>query len=508
MPPVLLALATLLLAGLLRLVWRARRSPLRPVPGPLLSSLSNLPLLLHVVRGTYIAHARSLHARYGPVVRIGVDQVSVADVGALRHILSSHSFRKGRAYEANIFLVPTTFSTTSPDVNRARRRQTGQCYTLPHLRRLEPRILEHGAQALVRLWDARMARAEPVNYFYAFHALAFDVIGELGFGRSFGLLASGSTRPTDNVHRMMQLAVLQGTLPLLRRFTWPVRRHIAGRAELIAIAEDAIRRRRQDNAAGRKSADADADILQHLLDARDPATGAPLDADSLVSELVMLLVAGTDTTSSTLTWATMHLLHHPDVALRLRRALCRRFPDRAAWITYDEARAEPLLTAVLLESMRLLPAASGYLPRRVPQPQGASVLGFHVPADAEINVALAACHRDAATWPDPHAFRPERFLGEDAEARARDVLAFSLGVRACVGRSLAWIELYTVMANVLRRYALVLPEDAPYGPHRSGPDGLPEDVPCATFLTCAPSNPQRDCWVRLLPAEDALGCDD
>ncbi|KAJ1719254.1 hypothetical protein LPJ53_005951 [Coemansia erecta] len=496
----LLALACLLLLGLLRLVWRAWRSPLHTVPGPLLSAFSDLPLMFHILGGTYTAHSRALHARYGPVVRVGFDRVSVADVDTLRRILSSHSFLKGRAYEANIFLVPTTFSTTSPDVNRARRRQTGTCYTLPHLRLLEPRILQHGAQALVQLWDRRMAAGEPVNYFYAYHALAFDVVGELGFGRSFGLLASGSTRPTDNVHRMMQLAVLQGSLPLLRRFTWPVRRHIAGRAELIAIAKEAICRRRQENAAAgekKEQAAGHADILQHLLDARDPATGAPLDADSLVSELVMLLVAGTDTTSSTLTWATMHLLHHPHVARQLRHALRERFPDRSAWITYDEARTEPLLTAVLLESMRLQPAASGYLPRRVPQPQGADVLGHHVPAGAEINVALAASHRDARTWPDPDAFRPERFLGKDAEARTRDVLAFSTGVRACIGRNLAWIEMYTVMANVLRRFDLVLPERALYGPHRCGSEGLPVDIPCATYLTCAPKDPQRDCWVRL-----------
>ncbi|KAJ1839239.1 hypothetical protein LPJ73_006828, partial [Coemansia sp. RSA 2703] len=445
----LLALVSLLILGLLRLAWRTWRSPLRGIPGPLLSAVSNIPLMLHIMCGTYTAHTRALHERYGPVVRIGLNQVSVCDVDSLRRILSSHDFLKGRSYEANILPAPTTFSTTSPDVNRARRRQTGACYTLPNLRLLEPRIVKHGVQELVRQWDARVARGKPVvNYFYAYHALAFDVIGELGYGRSFGLLASGCTRPTDNVHRMMELAVLQGCFPLLRRFTWPVRRHVAARAELIALAEAAARRRRQQNTtegAKRAAASAaDADILQHLLDARDPATGAPLDGASLVAELVMLLVAGTDTTSSTLTWATMHLLHHPHVLQRLRHALRQRFPSRSAWITYDEARSVPLLTAVLLESMRLQPAASGYLPRRMP-PQGACVLGFDVPHGAEINVAIAASHRDARTWRDPHVFCPERFLSADAdvEPQTRDVLAFSSGVRACVGRNLAWIELYT-----------------------------------------------------------------
>ncbi|KAJ2748912.1 hypothetical protein IWQ56_007342, partial [Coemansia nantahalensis] len=98
-----------------------------------------------------------------------------------------------------------------------------------------------------------------------------------------------------------------------------------------------------------------------------------------------------------------------------------------------------------------------------------------------------------ATWERPLEFDPERFMGADGAARAKDVLAFSSGVRICLGRNLAWIELYTTLANVLRRFTFELPADAPYGPHRRA-------IPGASFVTFGPDDPRANCRVCIVPA--------
>ncbi|KAJ2858469.1 hypothetical protein J3B02_000219 [Coemansia erecta] len=475
---------------------RAYFTPLRKMPGPPLSRLTNLCLLYHIITGKYQEYTLRLHAQYGPVVRIGYNQVSVSNGSDLRRILATHAFRKGHSYEANIFLSPTTFSTTDPELNRTRRRQIGNTYSIAHLRTLEDLIITHGIDSLIKQWDEKAESNQEVNYFYSYHSLAMDIVGVLGFGRSFNVLESGNTRITDNTHMMMELSALQGNIPLLKHFTWPVSRLIDARSELIEIAEDAIQRRKKEIKEDPSFAEKHQDILQTLIDARDPETGQRLGDKPLVSEIMMLLVAGTDTTSNTLTWITMHLLHNPEAYQRLCREIRNKFPTSAT-IRYDDAKARlPYLTAVILEAMRLTPSASGYLPRRVPS-SGIFIGEYHVPAGNEINVAIAACHRNPQIWSNPHIFDPSRFMGDQGQVYAKEILAFSTGVRVCVGRNLAWMEMYTVLANLLRRYDLELPEDSLYGPGRTDEMGRPVHLPCATFITCGPKYPARDCRIKV-----------
>ncbi|KAJ1882741.1 hypothetical protein H4R99_001151 [Coemansia sp. RSA 1722] len=490
----LLAVSAAYLAAIL--VRRAYFTPLRKIPGPWPNSMTNLCLLYHIITGKYQEYTYKMHAQYGPVVRIGYNQVSVSSGSDLRRILATHAFLKGHSYEANIFLSPTTFSTTDPELNRTRRRQIGNTYSIAHLRTLEDLIISHGVDSLISQWDQKAEKHQQVNYFYAYHGLALDIVGILGYGRSFGVLQTGNTRITDCTHMMMELSALQGNIRLLKYFAWPVRHLVKARAELIEVAEAAIARRKDEIAADPDVAAKRRDILQTLIEARDPETGQTLQGKPLVSEMVMLLVAGSDTTSNTLTWITMHLLHNPAVLRRLCQEIRQKFPSTAT-IRYDDAKTHlPYLTAVILEAMRLTPSASGYLPRRTPT-TGTTVGDYYIPSGCEINVAIAASQRNPQTWSNPDVFDPERFMGEEGLVNAKEVLAFSTGVRVCVGRNLAWMEMYTVLANVLRRYDFELPEDSLYGPECVGKDGQPIHIPCATFITCGPKHPARDCRIKL-----------
>ncbi|KAJ2479995.1 hypothetical protein IWW56_002741 [Coemansia sp. RSA 2131] len=374
-----------------------------------------------------------------------------------------------------------------------RRRQMGPMYSMPTVRLLEDSVIETGALSLMAEWDKQVGQ-DAVNYFYGFHGVAVDIIGVLGFGQSFNIAQTGDSRIIDGMHKFVALVVMRSCFRLLHQFPWIAKPFNDGRLYVTRVANAAIAKRHKENALGVKHID----ILQKLIDARDSATGAQIEGKHLTSEILLLLIAGTDTTSNTLTWTLMHLLHHPHILQQVQHDIRHMFPDMSTPIRFEEAREHlPYLTAILYESMRLHSAVSGYLPRTVPH-TGATLDSYYLPPTTEICVSLAACHRNKNTWPHPDRFIPERFMGPDAELRKRDVLAFGSGVRMCAGRNLAWIELYTLLANVLRRYDFELPKSALYGPLRMAENGSgPECIPGLSFTTFGPANPSRDCNVKI-----------
>ncbi|KAJ2085828.1 hypothetical protein IW138_006088 [Coemansia sp. RSA 986] len=459
-----------------KIVSRAYISPLWKIPGPIINSFTNIPLKYNIVRGQYHTYALHLHAMYGEVVRVGYNQVSVSNLAELRRILSTHEFRKGESYDKVRILPPSTLSATDPAINKTRRRQLGNTYSLPSIRLYEDAVLRHGVLSLMRSWDSAIAEIESrnakaqdgqktlVNFYYSFHGMAFDVIGTLGFGKSFGIVDSGNTKPIDAAYKTLTLGVLKATLPFGNKIHWIFRDLNEARNYTVRNARMAIEQRRTDISSAKASYVNRVyykDILQRLVDARDPFTGEPLGMGSLTAEISLMLLAGAGTVTYALSWTLMYLLYNREVYCTLKRHLRTEFPDKNEAIRYDAAKTKlPYLTAVIYESMRMHTVVSNYMPRRVPDVGGAHLLDgeYFLPPGTEIDISLGACHRNPSIWKDPNTFNPERFMGPDAEERIKDVLWFSSGVRICVGRHLALMEIYSTLANILRRYDIELPD--------------------------------------------------
>ncbi|KAJ2523460.1 hypothetical protein H4217_000098 [Coemansia sp. RSA 1939] len=493
---------------LLLLVWlgstaiqRAFLSPLCQIPGPFLNSLTNIPLSRSSANGTYHKYVHRLHERYGEVVRVGHNQVSVSNLAELKRILSTHDFPKGSLYE-NMVLPKTTIVSADPELNKTRRRQLGNQYSLPCVRSYEDKVLEHGVLSLISLWNSRIesppvsdqepAKEAKVNFYFDFHCMSFDIISVLGFGRSFNTLHTGDTSMIEGVRKVNTIEVIQASLPL-GHYTNAVYRDLnRARTSIRGTSREAVLARMRD-----AESSAHKDILQRLVSARDPFTGEGIDIEALTDEVLLLLITGTDTTSNTLSWTVLYLLHHPDVYGRLKLEIRSAFTGRDALIRYDQARARlPYLAAVVYESMRLHTIVSGYLPRRVPD-AGAYIMDgkYFLPRGAEVCISLYACHRNGAIWPDPSRFDPDRFMGPDAEDRMRDVLSFSSGVRICVGRTLALVEVFTTLANLVNRYDFALADEL------DGCYASVDDIPGVAFFNYAPLAPNRDCWMTVTPAE-------
>jgi cytochrome P450 len=191
-----------------------------------------------------------------------------------------------------------------------------------------------------------------------------------------------------------------------------------------ALLAEIARRRGAEDLAERE------DILSLLLQAVDEDGEGLTDAE-LRDELLTLLVAGHETTATALGWAFERLLRHPE-------ALARATEDARSG---DGA----YLDAVGKEVLRLKPVLP-VVARRLREP--VTIGGYDLPAGADVAPCIYLVHHREDVYPEPDAFRPERFLG--VKGGTYTWLPFGGGVRRCIGASFALFELQVVLGAVLR----------------------------------------------------------
>ncbi|KAJ1914566.1 hypothetical protein H4219_004727 [Mycoemilia scoparia] len=245
------------------------------------------------------------------------------------------------------------------------------------------------------------------------------------------------------------------------------------------------------------------DILQTFIDSIDEKTGSKMNIKEIVSENMALIFAGTDTASNTMSWTLFLLMVYPEVYKKVVQEIRSTFPDQGQSIKYNEARTKlSYLEAVIYESMRYIPAVPSGLGRKVPKGNGIGLQGYKIPSGADVYIFIHGIHRNPKYWDKPDKFIPERFMGEGAADRKRNVFTFSTGYRICPGRNLAWAEIFLTLSNLLRDYDFELPEESQFGPNVIDPEtGDPQIMPGFLGLTLGPKYIKRDGWAIVKPAD-------
>ncbi len=195
----------------------------------------------------------------------------------------------------------------------------------------------------------------------------------------------------------------------------------------------------EEIAAHRADPEAHDDILALLVSARG-ADGVPLPDENLLDQIITLLLAGHETTTTGLAWAFERLVRHPDALQRLQDEL--------------EAGREEYLDAVVNETLRVRPVIDGVW-RKLTAP--AIVAGHRLPTGTLVLPAIALVQTSEAAFPDPEEFRPERFL--DGSPAPYTFIPFGGGTRRCIGAAFAVMEMKTVLSTVLTRVELRAPHD-------------------------------------------------
>lgn len=283
-------------------------------------------------------------------------------------------------------------------------------------------VMADVAERHVRAWPSD----RPFSAIESMQAITLEVIQRAVFGIENGgrldhvaRLLRAVLDPMANRWQMLALMLAPSTWG--PRSPWGRFRQRVREAD-VAIYEEIRARRADPNAAERR------DVMSLLLQARDEE-GEPLSDRELRDELVTLLVAGHETTATSLAWTLERITRHPEVHARLE----------------DDPDGE-YLDAVIKESLRLRPVVPA-VSRKLAEP--VELGGRVLPAGVFIVPSIFLTHRRPDIYPDPLAFRPQRFL-DGPQPSNFEYLPFGGGVRRCLGASFAQFEMKVVLGTVLR----------------------------------------------------------
>jgi len=205
-----------------------------------------------------------------------------------------------------------------------------------------------------------------------------------------------------------------------------------------------IAERRQQGSTERR------DLLAAMMEARDPETGAAMSDKQMRDEVMTIFLAGHETTASLLGWTISLLAQHPEVEAQVRAEMAQVLGGRTP--SLDEAGKLTFTRQVLDEALRLYPPAWMFARLLVDDD---TLGGFTLPGKVVLMLSPYVTHRLPEYWPEPAAFRPERFTVEQVNARPRYAyFPFGGGPRQCIGMPFALLEAPLILSMVMQAFKL------------------------------------------------------
>jgi cytochrome P450 len=347
----------------------------------------------------------------------------------VRHILVDNyrNYTKD-TYINNKFknLVGDGLVTSEGQVWRQQRRLMQPAFQHNRIEKLDQPIVEI-TRARLEKWRAAASRGEPVDIAAEMASLTLSITTKALFGIDLG-------EEVDEVGR----AVTMGG-DLLEKPNHPRFRN--GLQTVKGIVDRLIAERRRsfvDNG----------DLLAILINTRDELTGARWDDDQLRDQVLTLLLAGYETTSSALTWTWYLLSQHEAVFERMHAEACQVLGNRLPG--YADLASLSYTRNVFQEGMRLYPPA-WVLGRRALADD--AVGGFRIPAGTIVAISPYTLHRHLDFWENPEQFDPDRFLPERFAGMHRYAyIPFGGGPRLCIGYHFAFLEAQIILAMIAREF--------------------------------------------------------
>jgi cytochrome P450 len=324
---------------------------------------------------------------------------------------------------ANAFFAPAvgprSILLLDGDEHLATRRLLLPAFHGDHVRAQVDRI-ERIAAAAIAAWPAD----EPLSILPLMQRLTMDVLTAVVLGVEGG--------PRAQAVSAAMLGLVAWANPPGGRV---VREHgeARTRADAVVLREIELRR---------AAVTGPGDVIGMLLAARD-ADGAPLNDEQIRSQLVTVLLAGYETSATTLSWAVERLARHPEVLARLTAEAGTSGARYADAVVRETLRLRPVLPMVGRRLRAPLALADG------------AVLG----ADITVAPSIWLINTRAAAYPEPLEFRPERFLATSPDTFGW--LPFGGGVRRCLGAAFTQVEMRIILRSLVRRFAPVALDAAP-----------------------------------------------
>jgi cytochrome P450 len=365
--------------------------------------------------------------RYGDIVKasaFGGDIYIVNDPKYVQHVLRKNwsNYRKGLATKKVGMLIGKGLMVSEGDHWIGQRKLVQPAFSMNVIRAMAS-YMQTSSRDLCDAWERHAERDEPINITHEISRNVLSIVLLTLFGEDYEFAERHFRILSDDTGRNMEFAQ---TFRGLR-----------------AVVAEIVATRRSRGGVSQ-------DLVGLLLETRG-ADGSPAMNDGqLISEIMTLVVAGHETTATTLNWVWYLLSQHPEVEERLQLEV------EPAQESSDDGPMDltglDYTRRVIEETMRLYPAGWLLTRRAIEDDQ----LGdYRIPARSEIYISPYFLQRNPAYWPDPERFDPDRF--DPARAGVRPelaMLAFSAGPRNCIGQQYARLKMQLHVATIARRLKL------------------------------------------------------
>ncbi|KAI9906279.1 hypothetical protein PsorP6_002917 [Peronosclerospora sorghi] len=404
------------------------------------------------------------------------DMMFIAKPEHIEQVLKTQfeNFPKSRNIHDVFFdLLGDGIVVTNNETWKRQRRVLVNLFSARALReRMTPIVHKH-LVPLRRIVENAASCEKSIDVFKLMHRYTLDVIAEIGFGTELKVLEGENEAFAEALERAQYIASARFKQP---NVWWKMKRWLNIRSEkkmrhainvidehvmkIISSAMERHQERKESTAAVRSM---DKDIISIILDSMEHKNEV-VDLVEIRDIATAALIAGRDTTADALAWFFYVLSQHPSVEAKLRTELIAHLPklswDPEYMPSADDLNKIHYLEATIRELLRLVPPgpllAATHCIRDTVFPDGT-----FVPKNTDIIISVYSTGRLGNLWgEDALEFNPERFLdaetGEVLKLPSSKFCAFSAGPRICVGQSLAYLEMKTIIAQVISRYHLVL----------------------------------------------------
>jgi cytochrome P450 len=452
---ILLIPGLIVLPVVLRILYNVFLHPLRLFPGPWYAKASLAWFGYRGAKGDHWHAVHKLHLKYGPVVHIAPDELSFIDARAWKDIYghrpgnSELSKDPSQTYSNNPAHPSIVFA---PLKHHAKLRKLMSSGFSDGALRQQESFLRAYAMKLIEGLKAQEPGPVDINKWYNFST--FDIIGHLAFAESFDCLSSSDYHPW--VTKMLSTVKIvtwtrilgrlaPGILPiLLKQLPEQIRKDHEATWEFARLKLLERKERQLDYT----------DLMSGLIDAEQKGL---LHQQDLVSNAPILVLAGSETTATSLSGTTYYLMTNPSVYSRLVKEIRSNIHSHSE-VNMSSVGSLTYLNAVIEESLRMYSPANSNHPRVTPR-EGAIICDQCIPGGTLVGIPHYACHRSALNFADPDKFAPERFLKEDNRYKNDKKEAsqpFHVGPRNCIGRNLAMVEMRLILTHILLEFDLEL----------------------------------------------------
>ncbi|KAF2098372.1 benzoate 4-monooxygenase cytochrome P450, partial [Rhizodiscina lignyota] len=473
-------------------IYRLTAHPLAKYPGLFFWRISQAPSARSAWTGDKHLKLLEAHKKHGSVVRVTPDTLCFNTETALRTIYGSRTINN---IKSQYYVLqqqppgnPSLFSETDKDRHARLRRVMANGFserairsaevhvlqTLPALRQFIDKRCEDGS------WSSAIDMADLAAYY------TFEVMGRTTFGKQFGMLEKEDERYMKNIiignGRYINAVACYPFILSEWLLTHNIFSYLPGKFAQLAneskifesYCAKHVTERLSSTTAEKEDTKTSADFFTYVQNFKDPETGKGLSDKELASGAMLLIVAGADTSTTTLAALFFYLLHNPHTLERATAEVRSAFSN-ASEISNGPAFASlTYMNACIEEALRRSPPVPGILPR-VALSGGMTVDNQFIPEGINVGVSAFAIHHNPEYYPDPFTYRPERWIaGSSPDATAESVAVakrafcpFGIGSRGCLGKGFAYLELRLAVATILFNYDVRLdPEDSMRGAGR------------------------------------------